>query len=97
MSKSKKVYDLAVVTRVYVDAQGVERKTWAQIGSMMESSDGKPFLLLDRHINLAGIPTKDGASAVLVSCFVPGDREERQGRKPKAVDSAPVDPNDIPF
>ncbi len=65
----KKTYDLSVVIDKYnIDCE--EKYRYKKIGVLVEE-DNKKYLLLDRHISLAGIPDFSGKknSSVLVSCF----------------------------
>lgn len=76
MSNYKKMYDLVVATRSY-ESQGETKKVWLTIGAMIEGQDGKPFVTLARHVNLAGLPFKEGSDNITVSCFVPRDRDDQ--------------------
>lgn len=83
---------------------GEEKSRWLQIGAVHEY-EGREYITLDRHVNLAGLPTKDGETRVFVSIF---DADEQQGKAsaPKAAkrpagkpsyDFADDDLSDIPF
>ena len=75
---AKKTHDLAVVVREYTNSAGETKKQWQNIGARIEYDDGGASLLIDRHINLAGLP---GEGPVRVSMFEP---------KPKDGYSAPA-------
>lgn len=86
-----KVKDLAVKTREYVDKEGNKKANWQNIGSIMENDDGRQFLLLDRWVNLGGLPDfsdKPNPSAVLINIFDPSNRGNYQ---PTAHDKAKQD------
>lgn len=102
----KKTHDLAVVVREYTNSNGETKKQWLNIGARLEWDDGGASLLIDRHINLAGLP---GEGAVRVSMFEPKPRDgaERGGNAPPsragyskpAAEKAetPAYDDDIPF
>ena len=80
---AKVLKELAVVTSTYVDQRdGLERKNYENVGVLMESDDGGNFILMKRHFNPAGIPTKQGSDKIFVSCFDPKPKDggnERAG------------------
>ena len=78
---SKKVYDLAVKTGTYQDAQGNTKGRWLNVGAVMEGDDGGQFAMLHRTFNPAGVPDLNGkgSDSVLVSMFEP---KQRDGRNP---------------
>ena len=70
----RKIKDLAVKTREYTNTAGEKKANWQNIGSIMENDEGRQFILLDRWVNLAGIPdygNKPNPTAVLVNVFEP--------------------------
>lgn len=70
----RKIKDLAVKTREYTNTAGEKKANWQNIGSIMENDEGRQFILLDRWVNLAGIPdygNKPNPTAVLVNVFDP--------------------------
>ena len=69
---AKKTHDLAVVVREYTNPAGETKKQWQTIGARIEYDDGGASLLIDRHINLAGLP---GDGPVRVSMFEPKPRD----------------------
>ena len=96
---ARKTHDLAVVVRTYTNSAGEEKKQWQNIGARIEFDDGGAQLLIQRHINLAGLP---GEGDVRVSLFEPRDRSEQgprpTGRPPAAAPAAAPDySDDIPF
>lgn len=98
----EKMYDLVVSTGEYKDGFGKTKKKWLTIGAMFEGDKG-PFVVLEPHINLAGLP-RGAKGSVLVSCFEPsgGGRKERsnndssKGSGSSGSDFSDYD-DDIPF
>lgn len=85
-----KAFDLAVKVGEYVTKNGDTKAKWQSIGSMMHADDGSPFLLLDRWVNLAGLPVQEGKNNILVSCFEPRQDSDRSGKPArKNRDDAP--------
>ena len=79
---ARKVKNLSVRTREYVDPQGNKKANWQNIGVVMENDQGKQFMLIDRWVNLAGLPDfsgKPNPSAVMVTMF---DVDENSSYKP---------------
>lgn len=72
----RKVKDLAVATGSYTDGQGNTKKRYANVGAVMEGDNGQ-FLFINRHINFAGLPFKEGSESVIVSMF---DLREKDGQ-----------------
>ena len=66
----KKIYDLAVKTGSYTK-DGQEKGRYENIGSIVQKDDGSQMMFLNRHINPAGIPFKEGSESILVSMFTP--------------------------
>lgn len=100
---TRKTHDLAVVVREYTDREGNTKKQWQIIGCRIEYDDGGQSLLIDRHINLAGLP---GEGSVRVSLFEPKPRDGYQQAAPRAAqETSPKSANmggqpyddDIPF
>jgi hypothetical protein len=95
----RKTHDLAVVVREYQNNQGETKKQWMNIGARIEWDDGGASLLIDRHINLAGLP---GEGAVRVSLFEPRPREGAEpapatAQRQAAPRAAPASNNGAPF
>ena len=69
---ARKIKNLSVKTREYKDRDGNPKANWQNIGVIMENDQGKQFMLIDRWVNLAGLPDfsdKPNPSAVMVSIF----------------------------
>ena len=69
---ARKIKNLSVKTREYKDKDGNPKGNWVNIGVIMENDQGKQFMLIDRWVNLAGLPDfsdKPNPSAVMVSIF----------------------------
>ena len=90
---ARKIKNLSVKTREYVDGQGNKKANWQNIGVVMENDQGKQFMLIDRWVNLAGLPDfsgKPNPSAVMVTMFDVDDYKPTQ-KAPSTSD------NDMPF
>ena len=82
---AKKAYDVAVVVGEY-EKDGETKPQWLNVGVIMKKDDGKPFMLLDRTFNPAGVPVnEDNQKSILLNLFVPKKKEE-----PKEEDSANI-------
>jgi hypothetical protein len=86
----KKLYDLAVKTGSY-QKDGETKNRYANIGVIMEGTDGNRFLFINRHFNPAGVPFKEGSESIIVSMFKPKVADDQQSPPP------PVSDDDIPF
>jgi len=86
-----KVYDLAVKTGSYTNAQGEEKNRYTNIGAIMEGKDGSQFMMINRHFNPAGVPFKEGSDTIMVSMFAPRDdnQSQQQPRQQQAQRPAP--------
>jgi hypothetical protein len=80
----KKTHDLVVKKSTYTDRSGNTKSKWLNIGAMMEDDRGGIFLMLDRSVNLAALPYKDGSESVVVSLFEPKAQEQSNHDKLKA-------------
>ena len=81
---ARKVKDLAVKTREYTDKEGNKKANWQKIGVIMENDQGKQFMLIDRWVNLGGLPDfgdKPNPTAVMVTMF-DADNNNYQPGKP---------------
>ncbi len=86
---ARKVKNLSVRTREYVDPQGNKKANWQNIGVVMENDQGKQFMLIDRWVNLAGLPDfsgKENPSAVMVTMFDVDDYKPTQ-KAPSTFDN----------
>lgn len=95
---TKLIKNLSVALRKYTDNNGQEKAQWLNIGSIMQTDEGKKFILLDRHINLAGLPFKEGTTSVMVSSFDPKPKDGQQQAQPAQQSTqAKFEDDDIPF
>jgi hypothetical protein len=83
----KKLYELAVKTGSYTNANGEEKGRYENIGSVMEGDNGM-FAMLKATFNPAGVARKDGKDSIIVSFFEPKEKGST-GNSP--------DSNDIPL
>ena len=92
---ARKVKNLSVKTREYTK-DGVKKANWQNIGVIMENDQGKQFILIDRWVNLAGLPDfsdKPNPSAVMVNIF---DADENSNYRPAQKASSTFD-NEMAF
>jgi len=82
----RKTHDLAVVVREYTNSAGETKKQWQTIGARLEWDDGGASLLIDRHINLAGLP---GDGPVRVSMFEPRPKDGYSASQPQRQQAKP--------
>jgi hypothetical protein len=66
---TSKVKDLAVSTGTYTDSAGQQKHRYVNVGGVFKTDDGNTFLLINRHINFAGLPFREGSESVIVSVF----------------------------
>ena len=97
---ARKIKNLSVKTREYKDRDGNPKATWVNIGVIMESDSGKPFMLLDKWINFAGIPDfsgKENNGSVMVAMFdVDNNYQSSQAPRSESPSYNGQD-NDLPF
>ena len=96
---SKLAYDMVVSTGSYKDGSGATKKKWLTIGKVFASDRGY-FAILDRHINLAGLPPSDKGDGVMVSFFepkAPGQTGSTPARAPSKDSGLGDFDDDIPF
>jgi hypothetical protein len=99
-----KLKDLAVVTGSYTNSSGEQKNRYLNIGVMMSGNDGGSYLMLHRHVNLAGLPFKEGSESILVSMFDPKERDGGNSRQSGGNQSSGYQQNkqsdlddDVPF
>ena len=68
--------NLVVANGSYTDRNGSEKKRWVTIGAL-HAHDGREYVTLDRHINLAGLDFKEGETRIFASLFDPRPQEAR--------------------
>jgi hypothetical protein len=94
-----KKYDIVATVGTYQKG-GETKNRFKNVGVMMEK-DGKPFLLLERTFNLAGLPNPQGKDTVLLSLYEPKDKgsDYNQGlqQKGNVADSNNDLSDEIPF
>jgi hypothetical protein len=100
------VKNLVVTNGEYTTRDGETKRRYVTIGQLHEH-DGRQYITLDAHVNLAGFPRKEGESRVFANLYDPQPRgQETQSAAPRSemapsrTTSAPSDgfeDNDIPF
>ena len=70
----RKLYDLAVKTGEYTNAQGETKGRWLNVGRVMQDDNGGKFILLNRTFNPAGVEVQPGRDSVVLSLFEPKDQ-----------------------
>ena len=70
----RKLYDLAVKTGEYTNAQGETKGRWQNVGRVMQDDNGGKFILLNRTFNPAGVEVQPGRDSVALSMFPPKDQ-----------------------
>lgn len=71
---TKKIKDLAVATGTYRNQFNEEKRRYMNCGAIMEGDDGGLFIMLNKYINYANIPSQ--GDSLLISAF---DVKERDG------------------
>ena len=94
---AKKIRELVVKTGSYRDRDGNEKPRWKNVGSLMESEDGKKFILLDTTFNPAGVPNPDNRDNVLISIFEMKDDQRQQSAPARQAPPPAVDDESVPF
>lgn len=89
---------LVVANGTWEDKQtGKERTKWVNIGALHEH-EGKHYITLDRHINLAGLVHREGDDRVFANLFDPEPYQGNGAAKPKPQDEVAEAFDDaIPF
>jgi len=93
---AKRVKDLAVVTGTYTNGQGEEKRRYMNCGALMENDDGGQFIMLNRFINYAILPRKQGSESILISVFDLRDSDSSEASEKPAMVSGDLD-DDVPF
>jgi len=78
---SRKTHDLVVKVGEYTDrSTGQTKGRFENIGALMEgegqNGEKSVFIMLKRTFNPAGVPGQDARESLLVSCYVPQDRQQ---------------------
>lgn len=81
-----KKYDIVATTGSYTK-NGETKNRYKNVGVVMEK-DGKPFILLERTFNPAGLPN-DGKESVLLSLYPPKEKGSDQGLQQPLDDHIP--------
>lgn len=80
---AQKIRDIVVKVGSYQDRNtGEDKARWKNVGALMKNDDdGSLFIMLERTFNPAGVPGQDDRQSILMSCFVPQDRDGNQQRQ----------------
>src|SRR3989304_9242538 len=78
---TKKIYDLTVAPRRFTNRDGKEKSSYENVGSVLEMDDGGRMILLKRSFNPAGVPFKDGGDQIIISMFVPKDKDQEPAKE----------------
>lgn len=70
--------NLVVANGSYQTANGEEKTRWVTIGALHEHN-GKEYITLDAHINLAGLERKEGDTRIFANFFDPKERGSGSG------------------
>ena len=93
---ARKIKNLSVKTREYKDRDGNAKANWQNIGVIMENDQGKQFILLEKWVNLSGLPDfsgKENSSSIMVNVFDVENNYQRKDIPP----SYKGNDNEIPF
>jgi hypothetical protein len=82
--------ELVVANGEYTNSNGENKTRWVNIGALHEH-EGKHYITLDAHINLAGFERKEGDTRVFVNMF---DRKKKDAPQQPAPDNFD---SDLPF
>lgn len=91
---TKKIYDLAVKTGTYTNAEGDEKGRYLNVGAIMQKDDGGKFIFINRTFNPAGVPNPNDRDNLILSMFEP---KPRDGVKNEPEQVPPLGDDDIPF
>ena len=83
-----KKYDIVAKVGEY-QKNGETKGRYLNVGALMEK-DGKPFLLLNRTFNPAGVPNQDNRDTVLLSLYEPknSSNDYNQDKQPQELDDS---------
>ena len=81
-----KKYDIVATVGTY-QKNGEIKNRFKNVGVVMEK-DGKPFILLDRIFNPAGLPNPQSKDTILLSLYEPKDKGSDYNSGLQAKDNA---------
>jgi hypothetical protein len=92
--------NLVVTNGEYTTRDGETKRRYVTIGQLHEH-DGRQYVTLDAHVNLAGFPRKDGESRVFANLYDPRPSgQESQNvapRSEKGPSRGSSDGSEVPF
>ena len=90
-----KKYDIVATVGTY-QKDGETKNRFKNVGVVMEK-DGKPFILLDRIFNPAGLPNHNNKSTVLLSLYESKDKGSDYNAGLQAKNNTNNLDDEIPF
>lgn len=92
---------LVVANGEYQTRDGQTKTRWVTVGALHEH-EGRHYVTLDRHINLAGLEHKEGDNRVFANLFDPDQDRQGPASSPsfRAQAPTPAKPDfddDVPF
>lgn len=92
--------NIVVTNGEYQTASGETKRRYLTIGQVHEH-EGRKYITLDAHINLAGLIRKDGETRVFANFYDVERRDSAPAQRPAAAKNGgrfdDEDPTDIPF
>ena len=73
---------LVVANGSYTNKAGDEKTRWVNVGALHEH-EGRHYITLDRHINLAGLEHREGDNRVFANLFDPEPYQGNGAAQPK--------------
>lgn len=90
-----KLKDIVSVAGEY-QSGGETKKRYKTIGAVWQGDNGQ-YITLDRTVNLAAFPFKEGSDSIIASLYDPKGKDEAQPAKAKEVEAPAFVPDDMPF
>ena len=94
-----KKYDIAAKVGEYQTNTGETKARWQNVGAVMEGRDGKPYMMLAKWFNPAGVPDARGGESILLSLFPPREKGQQSAHQASIAAQAPKDyvDDELPF
>lgn len=98
-----KIKDIVAASGTYQDRDGNEKKNWVNVGKFITKEDGGQFIVLNAHVNLAGL-IRGERGDVMCSLFEQKPKQGNQDSHSQAKANAfqaqsggAIQDNDIPW